>query len=97
MLKTTSMAGPLGALSAGPTASTTDVEDDVDGGPLGGRCRWVRQRPPLWLKKASMVGPLRALPVGLMACTTEVEDDMVSIPPCVQILIGSCKVKHEKQ
>jgi hypothetical protein len=30
------MAGPLGALSAGPTVSTTDVENDVDGGPLGG-------------------------------------------------------------
>jgi hypothetical protein len=41
--------------------------------------------------------PWVALPVGLAASTTEVEDDRVSIPPCVQILIGSRKVKHGKQ
>jgi hypothetical protein len=41
VLKTMSMAGPWGALSTGPVASTTEVEDDVDGGPLGRRCRWV--------------------------------------------------------
>jgi hypothetical protein len=32
-----------------------------------------------------------------VASTTKVEDDMVSIPLYVQILIGSCKVKHGKQ
>jgi hypothetical protein len=30
------MAGPLGALSVGPIVATTEVEEDVDGGPLGG-------------------------------------------------------------
>jgi hypothetical protein len=29
------MAGPLGALPVGSAASTTKVEDDVDGGPRG--------------------------------------------------------------
>jgi hypothetical protein len=29
-----SMEGPLGALQAGLTASTTKVEEDIDGGPL---------------------------------------------------------------
>jgi hypothetical protein len=36
VLKTTSMAAPLGALLAGLAASITEVEDSVDGGPLGG-------------------------------------------------------------
>jgi hypothetical protein len=35
-VKTTSMAGPLGALSVGLAASITEVEDDVDGRALGG-------------------------------------------------------------
>jgi hypothetical protein len=30
------MVGPLGALPVGPTASTTEVEEDIDGGPLWG-------------------------------------------------------------
>jgi hypothetical protein len=30
------MAGPWGALLAGLAVSTTEFEDDVDGGPLGG-------------------------------------------------------------
>jgi hypothetical protein len=30
------MADPWGALPAGPTASTTEFEEDVDGGPPGG-------------------------------------------------------------
>jgi hypothetical protein len=34
-LKMTSMAGPLGVLPAGLVASTTEVEDDVDGRPPG--------------------------------------------------------------
>jgi hypothetical protein len=44
-----------------------------------------------------MAGPWGALPMGPAASTTDVEDDKVLIPPCVQILIGSCKVKHGKQ
>jgi hypothetical protein len=32
----TSMAGPLGALPVGSATSTTEVEDDVNGEPLGG-------------------------------------------------------------
>jgi hypothetical protein len=35
VLKTTSMAGPLGVLPVGPTSSTSEFEDDIDGGPLG--------------------------------------------------------------
>jgi hypothetical protein len=49
------MAAPLGLLVAGPTVATTKVED-VDGGPPGGCCLQVRQRPPLKLK-TSMAGP----------------------------------------
>jgi hypothetical protein len=71
-----SMAGPLGALPTGPTTSTTEVEDDVDGIPLRGRCRWVRHRPPPSLKKTSMAGPWGALPVGPAASTTEFKDDV---------------------
>jgi hypothetical protein len=44
-----------------------------------------------------MEGPLGVLSAGLAASTIDVEDDKVSIPPCVQILIGSCKVNHGKQ
>jgi hypothetical protein len=36
VLKTTSMVWTLGALPAGPTASTTEVEDDINGGAPGG-------------------------------------------------------------
>jgi hypothetical protein len=71
-----SMVGPLGALPTGPTTSTTEVEDDVDGVPLRGRCRWVRHRPPPSLKKTSMAGPWGALPVGPAASTTEFKDDV---------------------
>jgi hypothetical protein len=35
LLKKTSMAEPLGVLSAGAAAATTVVEEDVDGKPLG--------------------------------------------------------------
>jgi hypothetical protein len=58
VLKSTSMAGPLGALPASLTASTPEVEDYIDGGPLGGRCQQVWQCPPLSLKRTSLVGPL---------------------------------------
>jgi hypothetical protein len=30
------MVGPLRVLLAGPTATTTEVEEDIDGRPLGG-------------------------------------------------------------
>jgi hypothetical protein len=50
------MAGPWGLLSTGLAAATTGVLD-VDGGPLGGCYRQVRQRPPPELE-TSMVGPL---------------------------------------
>jgi hypothetical protein len=30
------MEGPLGVLLAGPAVGTTEVEEDIDGGPLGG-------------------------------------------------------------
>jgi hypothetical protein len=52
------MAGPLGVLLAAPAASTTEFDDDVNGAPPRGRCRWVRQRPPLRFKTMSMAGPL---------------------------------------
>jgi hypothetical protein len=42
----TSMVGPLGALPVGPPASTTEFEDDVDGGTPGRCCRCIQQRPP---------------------------------------------------
>jgi hypothetical protein len=68
MLKTTSIAPPWGVLPVGPETSTTEVEKDVYGGPHGGRCRRVRQRPPPMLKTSSMAGPV--------ASTTEVEEDV---------------------
>jgi hypothetical protein len=43
-----------------------------------------------------MAGPLGVLPAGPAMSTTEVEGDGVLIPPCVQTLIGSYKVKHGK-
>jgi hypothetical protein len=51
-----SMAGPLGVLSVGLAAATTEV-GDIDGEPLGGCWRQVWQRPPPELE-TSMVGPL---------------------------------------
>jgi hypothetical protein len=57
VLKTTSMAGPWGALPMGPAVSTTEVEVDIDGGPARRRCRWVRQWPPPSLKTTSIAGP----------------------------------------
>jgi hypothetical protein len=66
------MVGPLGVLSAGPTAATTGV-GDIDGGPPEGCCRQVRQRPPPELEM-SMAGPLGVLSVGPTTATTEVGD-----------------------
>jgi hypothetical protein len=45
-------------LSVGPTVTTTEFGDDVNGSPPWGRCRWVRQRPPPSLETTSMAGPL---------------------------------------
>jgi hypothetical protein len=59
----------------GPTASATEVEEDVNGGPpgvtIGGG--GVRQHPPPRLKMTSMAGPV--------ASTTEVEDIIDGGPP----------------
>jgi hypothetical protein len=61
----------------GPGVSTTDVEDDIDGGPPGGCYRQVWQHPPPRLKKTLMVGPLGgALRVGPATPTTKVEEDI---------------------
>jgi hypothetical protein len=64
----TSMVGPLGALPASSTTSTSEFEDDIDGGPPEGRCR---QRPPLSLKMTMIVGPRGVLPVGPVAFIIE--------------------------
>jgi hypothetical protein len=48
----------------GPAVVTTEVEEDVDGCSLGGRCRRVRQWPPPRLKKMSMAGSLGATASG---------------------------------
>jgi hypothetical protein len=56
--------------------TTTEVEEDVDGGPLRGCCRWVWQQPPLKLKKTSMAGYLGVLSASLTPTTTEVEEDI---------------------
>jgi hypothetical protein len=44
-LKKMSMADPLRVLSVGLAAATTEDEEDVDGGPLGGGYWWVQQWP----------------------------------------------------
>jgi hypothetical protein len=44
VLKTRSMAGPLGALPAVLVASAIEFEDNVDGRPPGRFYQWVRQR-----------------------------------------------------
>jgi hypothetical protein len=75
------MAGPLGPLPVSPAASTTEVEDDIVGGPPEGRCRWVSQHPPPRLKMTSLAGPLGALTAGPAVSTTEVEDDVDGEPP----------------
>jgi hypothetical protein len=55
MFSKTSMAAPLGVLSAGPTAATIGGRD-IDGGPLKGCCQQVLQRSPLELETL-MAGP----------------------------------------
>jgi hypothetical protein len=52
------MVGPLGVLLVGLATATTEAEEDVDGRPPRGCCRWVQQLPPSKLKMMSMVGPL---------------------------------------
>jgi hypothetical protein len=75
------MVGPLGALPAGPAAATTVVEEDVDDGPPGERCRLIQQRPPPRLKRTLMTGPWRVMSAGLTASTIEVEEDVDGGPP----------------
>jgi hypothetical protein len=65
-----------------PAEATIEVKEDVDGGPHGGFCRWVRQRPPPRLKKMLMAGRRGgALSAGPAAATAEVEDDVDGEPP----------------
>jgi hypothetical protein len=52
------MAGPLGVLPVGPAVATTEGGEDINGGPPGGCCRPVLQRPSPKLEKMSLVGPL---------------------------------------
>jgi hypothetical protein len=75
------MAGPLGVLPVGLIVFAIEVEDGVDGGPPGGHCQWVRQRPLPRLKTTSMTGPLGALSAGPAASTTEFADDVDGGPP----------------
>jgi hypothetical protein len=70
-----------GVLPMGLIVSTTEVEEDVNGGPLGGHCWWVWLRPPPMLKMLSMAGPLGALLVGPTTSTAEVEEDVDGGPP----------------
>jgi hypothetical protein len=71
----------------GPTASTTEVEEDVNGGPPWGHYRGggVRQHPPPRLKMTSMAGPI--------ASTTDVEDIIDGGPPG-GIVGGSGSIHH---
>jgi hypothetical protein len=65
----------------GLAASTTNVEEHVDGGLHGGHCLQVRQRPPLRLKKMSTASPLGVLPAGPTASTTDDQEDIDGGPP----------------
>jgi hypothetical protein len=68
-------------LPVGPAASTTDVEEDVDGRLPGGRYWRVQQRPPPRLKKTSMADHLGGAADGSIASTTDVEEDIDGMPP----------------
>jgi hypothetical protein len=67
------MAAPLAVVAACLAATTTTKVEDVDGGPLGGCCRYFQQRPSPKLE-TSMAGPMGVLPVSLVPTTTEVGD-----------------------
>jgi hypothetical protein len=56
--------------------ATTEAEEDVDVGTLGGCCRWVRQWPLLKLKKTSTMDPLGVPLIGPTAATIEAEEDV---------------------
>jgi hypothetical protein len=75
-LKMTSMEGPLGVLPVGPAAATTEAEEDVDGGLLGGCCLRVCQRPPPKLEKTSMAGLLEGAADGSSSSHHQAEDDV---------------------
>jgi hypothetical protein len=77
----TAMACHLGVLPTGLATSTTEFEDDVDGGPPGGPYRWVQQRPPPNLKMTSMAAPSVAMRAGLALSMTEFEDHIDGGPP----------------
>jgi hypothetical protein len=58
------MAAPLGVLSVFLAVDTTEVEEDINGGPPRGCCRYFWQRLPSKLKKMSMTGTLEGV-VGI--------------------------------
>jgi hypothetical protein len=60
----------------GLAASTTEVEDDVDGGPLGGAAGGSGSVHHRGLRRRRWQAPWGALPTGPTASTTEVEDDV---------------------
>jgi hypothetical protein len=74
------MVGPLAVLPVSPAVSTTEVENDIVGGPWLSYWR-VQQRPPSSLKRTSMAGHLGALPAGPAASTNEFEDNDDGGPP----------------
>jgi hypothetical protein len=75
------MAGPLEVLPVDPAVATTLVEEEVDGGALGGCCQWVWQWPPLLLKKTLMVGPLGGvLLAGSIVATTVAKETSMADP-----------------
>jgi hypothetical protein len=59
------MAGPLGGTAAGPTTSTTDVEEDVDGRPPDGD----PGAPTINIKNVDG-GPLRSVRAGDLRAST---------------------------
>jgi hypothetical protein len=69
------MTSPLGVLPVGPTAATTEVVEDVNGGPPWGCCWRVWQQPPQKLLKTSMAPP-GGVPVCPAAATIEVVEDV---------------------
>jgi hypothetical protein len=76
-----------------PVAFTTELKEDIDGGPLEVRCHWVRQHSQLRLKKTSMAGPLGALPVGPTTFIIKVEED-VNGGPLGGAADGSGSIHH---
>jgi hypothetical protein len=75
------MAGLLAALPVGPAASTTEVEDDIIGGPLGGAASQSDSVHHRVYRRCRWRSPWGALPADLATSTTGVEDDIDGGPP----------------